>query len=151
MFALGWVELFPSDAPIEVGTTVGILVRHFGFWSLNAARIVYLINEQDSLEMFGFGYGTISGHAERGEERFTVEYHHSDDAVWYDLCAFSQPKHFLAKLDIQSAGSCRNDSPEIRSKPCLTPFAHNGPATRRARPLIIVSRLSAGQRCADAR
>ena len=80
-----------------MGTTVGILVRHFGFWSLNAARIVYLINEQDSLEMFGFGYGTLSGHAERGEERFTVEYHHSDDAVWYDLCAFSQPKHFLAK------------------------------------------------------
>src|SRR5690349_2335964 len=41
MFDLPWVELIPENAPIEVGQVVCIAVRHFGFYSLNAARIVY--------------------------------------------------------------------------------------------------------------
>src|SRR5262245_28461410 len=45
MFRLGWVEVWPSNAPITVGQTVAVLVRHFGFWSLNACRIVYIIDE----------------------------------------------------------------------------------------------------------
>src|SRR5262245_50161702 len=40
MFRLGWIELFPSDAPIAAGTIVGVLAHHLGFWSLNACRIV---------------------------------------------------------------------------------------------------------------
>jgi uncharacterized protein (UPF0548 family) len=40
----------------------------------------------------------LTEHAERGEERFSVEYHRADKSVWYDLYAFSQPNHFLAKL-----------------------------------------------------
>jgi uncharacterized protein (UPF0548 family) len=35
---------------------------------------------------------------ERGEERFSVEYHREDDSVWYDLLAFSIPLHWLAIL-----------------------------------------------------
>jgi uncharacterized protein (UPF0548 family) len=66
-FALGWVQLLPPDAPIEVGTTVGVRVRHYGFWSLNPARIVYLVEEMGDVEQFGFGYGTLPVHAERGE------------------------------------------------------------------------------------
>ena len=34
---------------------------------------------------------------ESGEERFTVAWH-EDDAVWYDILAFSRPNHFLARL-----------------------------------------------------
>ena len=41
MFDLGWVAAFPAGAPLEPGTTVAIRVRHYGFWSLNACRIVY--------------------------------------------------------------------------------------------------------------
>jgi uncharacterized protein (UPF0548 family) len=44
-FELGWVRLLPPHAPIEVGATVGVLARHYGFWSLNTARIVYLVEE----------------------------------------------------------------------------------------------------------
>ncbi len=40
MFRIGWVELHPADAPIRVGTTVGVLVRVLGLWSLNPCRIV---------------------------------------------------------------------------------------------------------------
>jgi uncharacterized protein (UPF0548 family) len=43
-------------------------------------------------------------HAERGEERFTVEYHSDDQSVWYDLFAFSRPGP-LARLGYPVARS----------------------------------------------
>ncbi len=96
-FELGWVRLLPPHAPIEVGATVGVLARHYGFWSLNTARIVYLVEESGEVERFGFGYGTLPGHAERGEERFGVEWNRTlDGSVYYDVFAFSRPKHPLA-------------------------------------------------------
>lgn len=98
MFDMSWVELQPLDAPIEPGTTVAIVVRHFGFWSLNAARIVHVIEEKGDLDRFGFAYGTLTEHAECGEERFSVEFHHATGEVWYDLFAFSKPNHLLARL-----------------------------------------------------
>lgn len=97
MFDLGWVELCWPGAPIAEGTSVAVLVRHFGFWSLNAARIVYVVQESPPVRRYGFAYGTLADHAERGEERFTVEWR-PDDSVWYDLLAFSRPKHFLAQI-----------------------------------------------------
>jgi len=97
-FGLGWVRLLPSGAPIEEGVTVGVLARHYGFWSLNPARIVYLVEETGNVERFGFGYGTLPGHAERGEERFSVEWNREDGSVSYDVFAFSRPKHPLARL-----------------------------------------------------
>ncbi len=97
-FDLGWVRLFPPGAPIEVGTTVVVLARHYGFWSLNPARIAYLIEESGERERFGFGYGTLPGHGERGEERFAVEWRREDGSVHYDVLAFSRPKHPLAWL-----------------------------------------------------
>lgn len=96
-FDLGWVRLLPPHAPIEAGTTVGVLARHYGFWSLNTARIAYLAEESGEVERFGFGYGTLPGHAERGEERFGVEWNRRlDGSVYYDVFAFSRPKHPLA-------------------------------------------------------
>ncbi len=95
MFALGWVDLHWPDAPIAVGTTVAVLTRALGVWSLNAARIVYVVDEA---ERFGFAYGTLPEHAERGEERFTVEWHRDEDEVWYDILAFSRPHGVLATL-----------------------------------------------------
>ncbi|CAN5320585.1 DUF1990 domain-containing protein [soil metagenome] len=98
MFDIGWVKLFDDHTPIEIGQTVAILVKHFEFYSLNAARIVYVINETRSLQRFGFAYGTLTEHGEIGEERFSVEYDVETDEVWYDLFAFSQPASFLAKV-----------------------------------------------------
>jgi uncharacterized protein (UPF0548 family) len=96
-FDLGWARLLPSRSPIEVGTTVGVLARHYGFWSLNTARIIYLVEESGEVERFGFGYGTLPGHAERGEERFGVEWSRGlDGSVYYEVFAFSRPKHPLA-------------------------------------------------------
>ncbi|MGH9763368.1 MAG: DUF1990 family protein, partial [Blastocatellia bacterium] len=82
MFEVGWVELLYSDSPIESGAAVGVLVRVFGLWMLNACRVIYTIDEDKPVRRFGFAYGTLPDHAESGEERFTVEWHSSDDSVW---------------------------------------------------------------------
>ena len=98
MFDFPWVELCWPDTPIEVGNVVAILVKHFGFYSLNAARIVYVIDETGPAMKFGFAYGTLPDHAGSGEERFLIEWDQTDDSVWYDILAFSRPQHFLVRL-----------------------------------------------------
>ena len=104
-FDLGWVEAVPADTPLQVNAAIGVLARHLGFWSLNVARIVYLIDEQGPIDKFGFAYGTVISHVERGEERFTVEWHHEDDSVWYDILAFSRPNQMLVWLGLPFARS----------------------------------------------
>jgi len=84
---------------IRVGTEVAVLVRHFGFLSLNACRIVYVVDDDaEETKRFGFGYGTLEEHAESGEERFTVEWNQGSDKVCYDILAFSRPRKMLARL-----------------------------------------------------
>ena len=46
-FDLGWVTVRPSKRPLEVGRTVAVQARVFGLWWLNAARIVYVIDESE--------------------------------------------------------------------------------------------------------
>lgn len=94
MFRLGWVEASPEDAAIAVTTTVAILARAGPLWTLNACRIVYVLAEE---RRYGFAYGTLPGHVERGEERFTVAWD-NEDVVWYDILAYSRPHHPLARL-----------------------------------------------------
>jgi uncharacterized protein (UPF0548 family) len=98
MFDLGWCQLCWPDTPIEAGRTVGVVIKHYGFWSLNACRIVYVIEEDGPVHRFGFAYGTLPEHGEIGEERFSVEWDQGNDQVWYDLYAFSRLKHVLARI-----------------------------------------------------
>jgi uncharacterized protein (UPF0548 family) len=98
MFNLGWCRLHPPAAPLEVGATVAVIVKHFGFWSLNACRVVYLLDERGAFRRYGFAYGTLPEHGETGEERFSVEWNGDDDSVWYDLYAFSRPRPLAARL-----------------------------------------------------
>lgn len=93
-FDLGWVTIVPRDATVAVGETVAVKAKACGLWSLNACRVVYVIDE---CERFGFAYGTLPDHVERGEERFLIEWR-PDDSVWYEIVAFSRPQHPLAKI-----------------------------------------------------
>ena len=93
-FDLGWVTVVPRDVTIEVGATVAIKARAYGTWSLSASRVVYVI---DHPRCFGFAYGTLPDHVECGEERFLIAWMGSD-AVWYDILAFSRPRHPLVRL-----------------------------------------------------
>ncbi len=96
-FELGWASVVPHGNPMQTGTTVAVQAHTFGIWSLNACRIVYTINEGGPVKRFGFAYGTLPDHAERGEERFMIE-QLEDNSVWYDILAFSRPQLWLVKL-----------------------------------------------------
>ena len=111
-------------APQQPGDVVAVLyrARPFFLWMLFPARVVYRVDEcgptvpvgqasdatvgaqfksgRDGRTTFryGFAYGTLPDHPERGEERFLVEWNQADDSVWYDLLAVSQPRHWLARL-----------------------------------------------------
>lgn len=98
MFNIGWLQLCWPDAPIEAGSGVAVLAHHLGFWSLNACRIVSVIVEDGERRRYGFIYGTLPDHAERGQEQFTVEWRREDDSVWYDIVAYSRPNQLLARF-----------------------------------------------------
>jgi uncharacterized protein (UPF0548 family) len=97
-FRLGWLEASPEDTPIQEGQVVAILARSLGLWWLNACRIVAVMDVDGPVRRFGFAYGTLPDHAGSGEERFLVEWDRADDGVWYDILAFSRPRHFLVRL-----------------------------------------------------
>ena len=92
-FDLGWLSVVPRGVPTEVGEIVAVKARALGTWSLNATRVIYVINEA---RRFGYAYGTLPGHIECGEERFLIEWL-TDDSVWYDILAFSRPRHPLVR------------------------------------------------------
>lgn len=98
MFNIPWLRLCWPAAPLRVGTDVAVVIRHFGFFSLNACRIVYIINNDGETKQFGFAYGTLQEHAECGEERFTVEWNQTTDKVRFEILAFSRPRKVLARL-----------------------------------------------------
>jgi uncharacterized protein (UPF0548 family) len=97
-FELGWVEIFPKNAPIEPGTTVAVLVHHFGFWSLNGCRVVYELGDRSDDTSFGFAYGTLTNHAEMGEEIFQISISPESEEVSYNIRAASKPRAVLARM-----------------------------------------------------
>lgn len=83
----------------EPGALLVLYVRHWGIHSLNANRVVYVLNEHNR---FGFAYGTLTGHAEQGEERFLLS-RDASGTVWFSLYAFSRPRSPLARLGAPAA------------------------------------------------
>src|SRR5437773_1945486 len=50
----------------------------------------YVIDEDGPVRRYGFAYGTLPDHADRGEERFTVEWDRRSDLISYDILSFSR-------------------------------------------------------------
>ena len=94
-FDIGWVETFPRHAPVEVGTVVAVLIQHLGFWSLNGCRVLYNVGGDGR---FGVAYGTLTNHAESGEELFDVFFDRESDDVRYRIRATSTPQTALARI-----------------------------------------------------
>ena len=82
-------------APGELapGHLFATVAQHLGFASVHPCRVLYVVREP---ERFGFGFGTLAGHAESGEERFIVRM--VGDRVRYEVQAFSRPAGVLARL-----------------------------------------------------
>jgi uncharacterized protein (UPF0548 family) len=97
-FRLGWVEAWPPETPLAAGEVVAVMGQAMGLWWLNPCRIVYVIDESGPITRFGFAYGTLPGHVEKGEERFLIEWDRDSEEVSYDILAFSRPNHVLTRL-----------------------------------------------------
>ena len=87
-----WLAVGARDAPIQEGAEVGYAARVLGIWWVYGCRILEVIDESNR---FGFIYGTVGGHAERGEERFLVELDDSDNVI-YSLFAMSRPGRWFS-------------------------------------------------------
>ena len=94
MFDVPWIELHGREQRPVPGVCVAPAARVLGLWSLNAARVVYVIDEPDR---YGFAYGTLPGHAERGEELFAVA-RAADGSISYEIRVFSRPQLWWSKL-----------------------------------------------------
>lgn len=94
MFPGGWARIYSDTTPIEVGRVVVMCAQVMGLWWLNCSRIIYTVNEA---HRFGFAYGTLHHHAESGEELFQVKMYENGE-VYYEIQAFSRPRHWMARL-----------------------------------------------------
>jgi hypothetical protein len=59
---------------------------------------LFEVDQDGPVRRCGFSYSTLPDHAESGEERFLVEWGRATGSVWYDILAFSRPRHLLARL-----------------------------------------------------
>jgi uncharacterized protein (UPF0548 family) len=101
MFPPQMTCVYWPDSPQRPGEVVAVLyrARPVCLWMLFPARVVFAIDSvEHQVHRYGFAYGTLPDHPERGEERFLVEWNEADDSVWYDLLAVSQPAHWLARI-----------------------------------------------------
>jgi uncharacterized protein (UPF0548 family) len=91
----GGIQVVPADAPIEVGTTVGLVIRLGPAYVVAACRIVVVVDEPDR---YGFVYGTLPSHPAEGEEAFVVVRDRATGDVRFDVVAFSRPHDLITKL-----------------------------------------------------
>lgn len=85
------IQVAATAEPAEVGADV--LGRLGPF--VAPCRVVYVIEDPDRC---GFAYGSLPGHAVRGEELFAVRYDPADDGVYAEVVAFSRPAAWWSRL-----------------------------------------------------
>ena len=95
-FDIGWVEAFPGHAPVAVGTVGGsYAISGSGPRTVAGSSTRWAIGMGAS---YGFAYGTLTNHAEGGEELFEVFLDPQTDDVKYRIRAVSWPQAMVARL-----------------------------------------------------
>lgn len=79
--------LTPVEPPIVVGTGLMVTLRSGPVVAIAPCQIVYKTDRDDR---FGFAYGTLPGHPERGEEAFHIT--RSAEALSFDIVPFFSPR-----------------------------------------------------------
>ena len=68
-------------------------------WSINPCRIIYVSEKSEEKTELRIGFGTLPGHSEEGEERFTVERRRADE--------FGLVRNFVVRSPARYSGENR--------------------------------------------
>ncbi|MCU1361796.1 MAG: hypothetical protein JWN99_3085 [Ilumatobacteraceae bacterium] len=103
-FRQPWIKPALPLAQIEIGEMAGYSARVLHVWWSYCCRIIAVIDQtdDDGTRRFGFDYGTVKGHAERGEERFLVTMTPDGD-VHFSLFAISRPGRWFTWIGLPLA------------------------------------------------
>lgn len=82
------------EATTETAAVGSDVIVHLGPVAA-PCRVVYVVDEPDRR---GFAYGTLPGHAERGEELFLVRYDPATENVYAEVAAFSQHATWWSRI-----------------------------------------------------
>lgn len=78
---------------VELGATVAVAAPLGPITAVAVCRIVSIVDEPSR---YGFAYGSLPGHPERGEEAFLIE--RREAGAVFRIVAFSKPAELLARL-----------------------------------------------------
>ncbi len=92
--SLDYMFLHPPGARVELGRDVIVCARIAGVWTVNPCRIVYL---EESEGLVRYGYGTLPGHSEHGEEMFSVE-RLGPNRIRAETIAYSRSQDVIARI-----------------------------------------------------
>ncbi len=87
--------LEPPRPELSAGSAVALALRVGPLWVTAACRVVTVIDEVDR---YGFAYGTLHHHPERGEEAFLVTRDPSTGLVTLEISACSRANSILTRL-----------------------------------------------------
>ena len=89
-----WLHFYGSDHAAFPDQLVATAISVFGIQFINPCRVIYFDEFSNAIRL---AYGTLTGHAECGEERFSVSIDPSTEIVNYEIASFSRPDAFLAR------------------------------------------------------
>lgn len=97
-FEIPWLDLHGGARSVHEGQVVATATRVFGAWFVNPCRVVDCEDGDVGSDQVAFAYGTLEGHVEAGEERFSVDHDRESDVVRFEILAFSRPAVMLTRL-----------------------------------------------------
>jgi uncharacterized protein (UPF0548 family) len=80
------IHVFPPGQPLLEGAT---FLAHLAFGPAEIVAPCRVVSVVEEADRFGFVYGTLPGHPERGEEAFVVE--RRNEGTFFVITAFSRP------------------------------------------------------------
>jgi uncharacterized protein (UPF0548 family) len=88
------LHVIPRGAEVRESSDVILLMNLLIGYVTVSCRVVSMTHSNDQ---WGFDYGTLPHHVERGEELFSVALA-TDDSVTFTVRAMSRPGHFLTRV-----------------------------------------------------
>jgi len=92
------------ERPVAQGMAVLVYGRLGPLYTSVCCRVIYIIDEDDR---WGFAYGTLPHHVERGEESFIVS-KDKEDNVTFTVESLSRPASVVARLGSPIARAIQN-------------------------------------------